>query len=84
LCKKIPGLFYKGPSPQGQVPGRGLPEKQGKQWLFWNPAGFDIIIVETVGAGQSETAAASMVDFFLVLMLAGAGDELQGMNKRHS
>ena len=44
-------------------------------------AGFDVILVETVGVGQSETTVASMVDFFLVLMLAGAGDELQGIKK---
>ena len=44
-------------------------------------AGYDVIIVETVGVGQSETTVASMVDFFLVLMLAGAGDELQGIKK---
>ncbi len=44
-------------------------------------AGFDILLVETVGVGQSETAVAAMVDFFLVLMIAGAGDELQGIKK---
>ena len=44
-------------------------------------AGFDVLIVETVGVGQSETTVASMVDFFLVLMLAGAGDEIQGIKK---
>jgi LAO/AO transport system kinase len=44
-------------------------------------AGFDVVIVETVGVGQSETTVASMVDFFLVLMIAGAGDELQGIKK---
>ena len=44
-------------------------------------AGYDVIVVETVGVGQSETTVASMVDFFLVLMLAGAGDELQGIKK---
>jgi LAO/AO transport system kinase len=44
-------------------------------------AGFDVMIIETVGVGQSETTVASMVDFFLVLMLAGAGDELQGIKK---
>jgi len=49
--------------------------------LLCEAAGFDVIIVETVGVGQSETAVASMVDFFLVLMLAGAGDELQGIKK---
>lgn len=49
--------------------------------LVCEAAGFDVIIVETVGVGQSETTVASMVDFFLVLMLAGAGDELQGIKK---
>jgi LAO/AO transport system kinase len=44
-------------------------------------AGYDVILVETVGVGQSEIKVASMVDFFLVLMLAGAGDELQGIKK---
>jgi LAO/AO transport system kinase len=44
-------------------------------------AGFDVVLVETVGVGQSETTVASMVDFFLLLMLAGAGDELQGIKK---
>lgn len=49
--------------------------------LLCEAAGFDFIIVETVGVGQSETAVHSMVDFFLLLMLAGAGDELQGIKK---
>jgi LAO/AO transport system kinase len=49
--------------------------------LLCEAAGFDIVIVETVGVGQSETTVASMVDFFLVLMLAGGGDELQGIKK---
>ncbi len=49
--------------------------------LVCEAAGFDVIIIETVGVGQSETAVASMVDFFLVLMIAGAGDELQGIKK---
>ena len=44
-------------------------------------AGFDVVIVETVGVGQSEVAVADMVDFFLVLLLAGGGDELQGIKK---
>ena len=44
-------------------------------------AGFDVVLVETVGVGQSETIVADMVDFFLVLMLAGAGDELQGIKR---
>ena len=49
--------------------------------LLCEAAGFDVVLVETVGVGQSETAVADMVDFFLVLMLAGAGDELQGIKK---
>lgn len=49
--------------------------------LVCEAAGFDVVIIETVGVGQSETTVASMVDFFLVLMLAGAGDELQGIKK---
>ncbi len=49
--------------------------------LICEAAGFDVIIVETVGVGQSETTVASMVDFFLVLMISGAGDELQGIKK---
>jgi LAO/AO transport system kinase len=49
--------------------------------LICEAAGFDVIIVETVGVGQSETAVAGMVDFFLVLMLTGAGDALQGIKK---
>ena len=44
-------------------------------------AGFDVILVETVGVGQSETAVADLTDFFLVLALPGAGDELQGIKK---
>jgi len=49
--------------------------------LVCEAAGFDVMIVETVGVGQSEATVASMVDFFLVLLLAGAGDELQGIKK---
>jgi LAO/AO transport system kinase len=49
--------------------------------LLCEAAGFDVILVETVGVGQSETAVADMTDLFLVLMLPGAGDELQGIKK---
>ena len=49
--------------------------------LVCEAAGFDIVLVETVGVGQSETMVAEMVDFFLVLMIAGAGDDLQGIKK---
>ena len=55
--------------------------KTRETMIVCEAAGFDVIIVETVGVGQSETAVASMVDFFLVLMIAGAGDELQGIKK---
>jgi LAO/AO transport system kinase len=49
--------------------------------LLCEAAGFDVVLVETVGIGQSETAVADMTDFFLALMLPGAGDELQGIKK---
>ena len=68
------------PSPSGGTLG-GVAKKTRETMLVCEAAGFDVMIVETVGVGQSETAVASMVDFFLVLMIAGAGDELQGMKK---
>jgi LAO/AO transport system kinase len=68
------------PSPSGGTLG-GVAQKTREASLVCEAAGFDIIIIETVGVGQSETAVASMVDFFLVLMIAGAGDELQGIKK---
>ncbi len=49
--------------------------------ILCEAAGFDVVLVETVGVGQSETAVADLTDFFLVLMLPGAGDELQGIKK---
>jgi len=71
---------YIRPSPSGGTLG-GVARKTRETMLVCEAAGFDVMIVETVGVGQSETAVASMVDFFLVLMLAGAGDELQGIKK---
>jgi len=68
------------PSPSGGTLG-GVARKTRETMLVCEAAGFDVVIVETVGVGQSETAVASMVDFFLVLMLAGAGDELQGIKR---
>ncbi len=68
------------PSPSGGTLG-GVARKTRETMLVCEAAGFDVTIVETVGIGQSETTVASMVDFFLVLMLAGAGDELQGIKK---
>jgi LAO/AO transport system kinase len=68
------------PSPSGGTLG-GVARRTRETIIVCEAAGFDVIIVETVGVGQSETTVASMVDFFLVLMLAGAGDELQGIKK---
>lgn len=68
------------PSPSGGTLG-GVARKTRETMLICEAAGYDVIIVETVGVGQSESTVASMVDFFLVLMLAGAGDELQGIKK---
>ena len=68
------------PSPSGGTLG-GVARKTRETMLVCEAAGFDVIIVETVGVGQSEATVASMVDFFLVLMLAGAGDELQGIKR---
>ena len=68
------------PSPSGGTLG-GVARKTRETMLVCEAAGYDVIIVETVGVGQSETTVASMVDFFLVLLLAGAGDELQGLKK---
>ncbi len=68
------------PSPSSGSLG-GVARKTRETISLCEAAGFDIILVETVGVGQSETAVHSMVDFFLLLMLAGAGDELQGIKR---
>jgi len=68
------------PSPAAGSLG-GVARKTRESILLCEAAGYDIIIVETVGVGQSETAVHSMVDFFLLLMLSGAGDELQGIKR---
>ncbi len=68
------------PSPSSGTLG-GVGRKTRETMLVCEAAGYDVVIVETVGVGQSETTVASMVDFFLVLMIAGAGDELQGIKK---
>jgi LAO/AO transport system kinase len=59
----------------------GVARKTRETIFLCETAGFDVIIIETVGVGQSEIAVHSMVDFFLLLMLAGAGDELQGIKR---
>jgi LAO/AO transport system kinase len=68
------------PSPSGGTLG-GVTRTTRQTIVVCEAAGFDVILVETVGAGQSEVAVADMTDFFLVLMLPGAGDELQGIKK---
>ncbi len=68
------------PSPSSGTLG-GVARKSRETILVCEAAGFDVILVETVGVGQSETTVRSMVDFFLLLMIAGAGDELQGIKK---
>src|SRR3712207_4269000 len=68
------------PSPSSGTLG-GVAAKTRETMLLCEAAGFDVILVETMGVGQSETAVADLTDFFLVLMLPGAGDELQGIKK---
>ncbi len=74
-----PNAFIR-PSPSGLSPG-GVARRTRETMLVCEAAGFDVILVETVGVGQGETAVADMVDFFLVLVLPGSGDELQGIKK---
>jgi LAO/AO transport system kinase len=74
-----PSVFIR-PSPAGKSLG-GVTKKTRETIFLCEAAGFDYVIIETVGVGQSETVVKSMVDFFLLLMLAGAGDELQGIKK---
>jgi len=68
------------PSPSGTSLG-GVAQKTRESIILCEAAGFDTIIIETVGVGQSETAVHSMVDFFLLLKISGAGDELQGIKR---
>ena len=68
------------PSPASGTLG-GVAAKTRETMLLCEAAGYDVVLVETVGVGQSEIAVADMTDFFLVLMLPGAGDELQGLKK---
>jgi len=74
-----PAAFIR-PSPTAGTLG-GVTRATRETMVVVEAAGYDVVLVETVGVGQSETAVAGMVDFFLVLMLAGAGDELQGIKK---
>ncbi len=74
-----PGAFVR-PSPSSGSLG-GVGRKTRETMIVCEAAGYDIVLVETVGVGQSEVLVADMVDFFLVLMIAGAGDELQGIKR---
>jgi LAO/AO transport system kinase len=71
---------YIRPSASGETLG-GVARKTRETIILCEAAGFDTIIIETVGVGQSETAVHSMVDFFLLLKISGAGDELQGIKR---
>jgi LAO/AO transport system kinase len=71
---------YIRPSASGETLG-GVTNKTAESMLLCEAAGYNVILIETVGVGQSETAVHGMTDFFLLLMLAGAGDELQGIKK---
>jgi LAO/AO transport system kinase len=74
-----PNAFIR-PSPSSGTLG-GVTRKTREAMLLCEAAGFDVVIVETVGVGQSETAVADMVDIFLALLIPGGGDELQGIKK---
>jgi LAO/AO transport system kinase len=74
-----PSAFIR-PSPSGGSLG-GVARKTREAILVCEAAGYDVVLVETVGVGQNEVTVSSMVDLFLVLMIAGAGDEMQGIKK---
>jgi len=74
-----PGSFIR-PSPSAGILG-GVARKTRESIIVCEAAGYDIVLIETVGVGQSETTVRSMVDFFLLMQIAGAGDELQGIKK---
>lgn len=76
---KQPNAFVR-PSPSAGTLG-GVHKKTRETMLLCEAAGYDVILIETVGVGQSETYVRGMVDFFMLLVLTGAGDELQGMKK---
>jgi LAO/AO transport system kinase len=76
---KNPNAFIR-PSPAGDTLG-GVARRTREAMLACEAAGFDVVMVETVGVGQSETAVADMVDVFLLLLAPGGGDELQGLKK---
>ena len=79
LLASHPNVYIR-PSPSSGTLG-GVARKTRETVILCEAAGYDTIFIETVGVGQSETAVHSMVDFFILLMLAGAGDELQGIKR---
>lgn len=78
---KNPNAYIR-PSASGSSLG-GVTRKTRESIVILEAAGYDCILIETIGVGQSETAVHDMVDFFLLLKIAGAGDELQGIKKRN-
>jgi LAO/AO transport system kinase len=78
LCREANAFIR--PSPSGSSLG-GVAARTREAMLLCEAAGYDVILVETVGVGQSETAVRTMTDFFLLLQIAGGGDELQGIKK---
>lgn len=79
VLSRNPSAFIR-PSPSGDSLG-GVARRTREAMLLCEAAGYDVVIVETVGIGQSQVAVASMVDFFLLVLLPGGGDDLQGIKK---
>jgi LAO/AO transport system kinase len=79
LLSRRPEAYIR-PSPAGKTLG-GVTRRSREALILCEAAGFDIVIVETVGVGQSETKVADMTDMFLLLLLPGGGDELQGIKR---
>ncbi len=79
LLSREPAAFIR-PSPSGGTLG-GVARKTRETMTLCEAAGFDVLLVETVGVGQSEITVRSMVDFFLLVLISGAGDDLQGIKK---
>lgn len=79
LLARDPNAFIR-PSPAGRTLG-GVARRTREAMLLTEAAGFDVVLIETVGVGQSETAVADMVDMFLLLLSPGGGDELQGIKR---
>ena len=79
ILSREPAAFIR-PSPSGRSLG-GVAQRTRETMLLCEAAGYDVVIIETVGIGQSQVAVAGMVDFFMLVLLPGGGDELQGIKK---